>query len=506
MSIIGIADFEPDMPDTPSNSSDTVFNVLPVTTVSYGPMPSHQPFSTPMNNRCQGGLTLSDVQGNVRVYSGSADKLYRLSTPGSSPTDVSQAGGYLTGAAANWFMTILNNRVIATNGTDYVQAYQEGVSTSFGPLITSGTTSLVAKYCAVIKNWLFLANTIDNYFGAQPQRTWWSAFNDPTNFPTPGTQAAANGLSDFQDQPGPHGAIMGIAGNLGTADGAVFFERAVFRIVYAGLPDIFDFIPAEGARGLLAAGALCQFGSIVYYPTEDGFYAFDGSNSTPIGKDKIDQFFYKDLQSNYLDRISCCADPSRGLIFWAYPGAGASNGNPNRLLIFSPAFNKWTATALNAVTIEFLLRGATFGKTLEQLDAFGTLDGLPFSLDSQVWLGNRSILAAFDVNHQYGYFDGPNLPAIVDTSDLEPIPGKQVLVSRGRPLIDLDSATIAGCARDKISPAVTFGVDQVQEPNGSCAMRTRGRYHRFRLKTAAGAVWSQFSGVDGEEFVAVGGR
>jgi hypothetical protein len=506
MTIIPIPEFAPDQPDLPSTNSDTVYNVLPLTEASYGPLPSHQAFTTALNARCQGGLTASDNSGNVRVYAGDATKLYRIASPGTTAADVSKAAQYSTSSVGQWSFTIHGQTVIATNMTDAPQAYTEGTSALFADLITSGSTTLKAKYAAVIKNWLFLANTSDAVSGNQPQRTWWSAINDPTNFPTPGTAAAANNLSDYQDIPGPHGQIMGIAGNLGTADGAVFFERGVWRIIYSGLPDIFSFVPAEGARGLLTTGGLNQFGANVAYPTEDGFYLFDGSQSLPIGKGKIDKFFYSDLQTSYIDRVSSCSDPSRGLLIWAYPGVGASNGNPNRLLIYSQAFNRWTATEASTVQIEYILRGATFGKTLEQLDAYGTIENLPYVLDSPVWAGNRSILAAFDTTHKYGYFDGSNLAAKIDTSDIEAIPGNQSSVTRARPLIDLSAATIATASRDAISGAVTFGSTQAQETNGSCALRSRGRYHRFRMQTAAAASWNQFSGIDIEEVQNAGKR
>lgn len=505
MPIIPIPEFAPDQPDLPSTNSDTVYNVIPATAVSYGPMPSHEAFTSALTARCQGGLTASDNDGNVRVYAGDATKLYRIAAPGTTASDVSKVGGYTTSGTQNWSMTVHGQRAIATNFNDAPQGYLEGTSALYSDLITSGLTTLKAKYAAVVKNWLFLANTTDGTFGNQPQRVHWSAVGDPTNFPLPGTTAAANALSDYQDTPGPHGQINGIAGNLGTADCGIFFERAVYRAIYTGLPDIFSFVPAEGARGLLASGGLNQLGSFVAYPTEDGFYKFDGSNSLPIGKGKIDNFFRSDLQVAYLDRISCCSDPSRGLLIWAYPGIGASNGIPNRLLVYSEAFNKWTVSEANAVQIEYLLRGATFGQTLEDLDAFGTVDTLPYSMDSAAWSGNRSILAAFDTTHSYGYFDGANLAATVDTTDMELIPGSQTLLSRARPLVDSSGATLSSASRDTLSATPSFTLPQAQEVNGSVALRGRGRYHRIRMQIAAGEDWEQFSGIDVEEFARVGG-
>lgn len=505
MPLVPAAEFAPDMPDMPSITTDTAYNVVPLTPVSYGPMPSLQAFSTALGARCQGGIAVTDFSGNVRVHAGDATKLYRLTSASTTPADVSKVGGYTTGSTGGWSFAVFGQRIIATNFNDAVQSYVEGTSALYADMIASGLTSLKAKYVATVKDWVVLGNTTDGTYGAQPQRVHWSAINDPTNFPTPGTTGAFTALSDFQDIPGKHGALQGIVGNLGTAHAGIFFERAVYRMIYAGLPDIFDFVPAEGARGLLVPGGVTQLGSIAYYIGEDGFYAFDGSNSMPIGKGKVDKFFKGDFQSNYLDRVCAASDPTTGLVFFAYPGSGAMAGQCNRLLIYAPWLQRWAATEASAITIDYLMRGATFGYTLEGLDAFGTLETLPFSLDSAVWVGGRSVLSAFDSNHKFGYFDGSNLAAKVDTSDFEPFEGMQSTITRVRPLVDSSAATIAAFARDNISAAISFGTGIAQEANGSVCTRSRGRYHRFRLQTAAGTSFTHISGGQVEEAQVVGG-
>ena len=505
MTFVGIAPYMPDTPDIPGTGSDRIENVLPVTTSSYGPMPSFSTYASAMNARCQGGMAVIDNDRNVRTFAGTASKLYRFAPPGTVPADVSKAGGYTT-SDSNWGMGVFGTRIVATNYNDPPQSYREGVDSAFSDMITSGETSIRAKFVASVRDWVVLGHTNHSTYGKCPQRVWWSAINNPTNFPTPGTQAAITALSDFQDVVGDHGALMGLAGNLGTAHCGLFFERAVWRMNYSGLPAMFEFTAAEGARGLLCSGGLVQFGAIAYYIGEDGFYAFDGSSSTPIGKGRVDKFFVGDLQSNYLDRVCSSVDPTRGVIFWAYPGAGSSNGICNRLLCYSPAFDRWTISDATSMQIEWLFRAATFGKTLEQLDAFGTIDSLPFSLDSQVWLGGRSLLGGVNSAHQFGYFDGPNLPATIDTSDLEVISGYQSSVSRVRPLIDLANPIVAGCGRDRISQTKVFGPYKGVETNGTASLRTRGRYHRYRVQTLLNDDWTQFSGVDIEEFARVGKR
>lgn len=501
--IVPVAEFAPDMPDFPATTTDVAFNVVPSTPVSYGPCPSLQAFSTALTARCQGAIEMADNSGNVRVFAGDVSKLYR-STTGASFSDVSKGGGYSLAADQQWRFTQFGQRIIATDYADNIQSYVEGTSSLFADMITSGQTDLKARFVATVKDWVVFLNTSDGTNGAQPQRVWWSAINDPTSFPTPGTQAAANVLSDFQDNVGPHGRGMGIVGNLGSANAGVFYERAVFRMVYSGLPDIFDFAPAEGARGLLASGSLVQQGPIAFYFGEDGVYAFDGSSSRAIGKNKIDKFLLNDLQFTYLDRVSGAVDPKRGLIVWAYPGVGAVNGVANRLLFYSPFLDRFSITDVGAINAEYLIRGASFGKTLEQLDSFGTIDSLAYSLDSSVWTGGVSVLAGFDSSHKFGYFDGSNLAATVDTQDGELVPGRQCMVNFLRPLVDVSSATVATAARDRIADTVTYSSAVAIARAGTCPVRARGRYHRARIQVPAGASWTHISGVDTQEVQPLG--
>lgn len=503
MTIIPVAEFLPDFPDVPSAGSDTVFNVIPETPISYSPLRSLQPYSSAISARCQGGLSAIDENANVRVFAGDVSKLYRIASGATAFSDVSKIGGYTTGADYVWSFEQFGRRIIATNYNDPPQSYVEGTSTVFSDMITSGLTSLKARYVASVGDFVVMANTTDGTYGTQPQRVHWSAINDPTNFPTPGTTAAANALSDFQDLVGNHGQIKGIIGNLGSASGAIFLERAIYRMNFAGMPTVFDFQPVQGAVGLLTQGGLAQYGGAAFYATEDGFKMFDGSNSQPIGKNKVDRFFYNDVDSSKLNRMSSTSDPSRGLIYFAYPKSG-SNGLLNGLLIYSIPLQRWSATETDATRVEILLKSATFGVTLEGLDTFGTLDALPYSLDSEAWIGGRFRMSAFDENHKFGYFDGSYLQAKVDTSDYEPAQGRQSLVNYVRPLTDATDVTVSTGARDRIQDTVSFGDAASVDRNGLCPVRTRGRYHRQRIIIPAGSNWSNISGIDVEDVKPMG--
>jgi thioesterase DpgC len=68
-------------------------------------------------------------------------------------------------------------------------------------------------------------------------------------------------------------------------------------------------------------------------------------------------------------------------------------------------------------SVEYLWRYISTGYTLEGLDAFGTLDALPASLDASLWAGGQISLAAFNSNHRVVTFTGTAKDAIVTTSE-----------------------------------------------------------------------------------------
>lgn len=395
----------------------------------------------------------------------------------------------------------LTSYAITNNGRLYPQtatiAIPSGAAGGSSGAITPtiATIAPTAKYLATAKSFLLAANTTDAVSGTQVQRVWWSALNDPTNWPTPGTAAAAEVQSDYNDLFGEGGAIQGIVGNLGNADAAVFMEHAVWRLVYAGPPAVFDFFPALGVKGCPAPGSIIQLGNLVYYLGEDGFYSFDGANSNPIGANRVDKTFFADLDQSNIDRINATVDPVNKLIIWAYPGAGNVNGNPNHLLLYN-----WQIDRLTIVdaTVETLTKVLSFGYTIDQLyTVLGyTFQTLPYPLDSRVWTGGLPSLACFDTSHKLNYFSGPNMAATVDTAEVQPFPGRRALVKNARPLADGGAPSVAIGTRNRTEDAVSYGTATALNSLGTCPQRANGRYIRAEITLPAGATWSHIQGVE----------
>lgn len=488
-----MGEYLPDLPDYNNPGSDTVLNVVPKTPTSYGPVQAPVVYSDALDDRCQGAAAFIDTDGNVSMFAGDAHKLYQLSSGGTTWTDVSGVS-YSTPSDGQWKFEYYNGFVTATNYIDPIQVFQLGVSLTFSDLAAAAPT---AKYMAFVKGFLAVAFTNDPSSNVQPQRVWWPGVNDPTNWPTPGGTSAAQVQSSYNDIFGSQGSITGIVGNLGNADAAVFFQHAVWRMIYSGPPQVFDFFPAEGVRGCPAPNSIVQYSNLCYYLGEDGFYVFDGMSSKPIGANKVDNTFYNDLDQAYFDRIIGAVDPINKQILWAYPGDGNSGGNPNKILIYNWQLDKWSLITL--ITGEVFARLMTIGYTLDELyTVLGYLiDDVPASLDSPLWTGGKVQLGMFDTNHKLNFFTGQNLAATVDTSESQLFNGKKARIKNARPIVD-----------GPVTPSVTIGYRdlQTQDVNytsaipmnalGTSPVRTSGRYIRGRITLPANSDFNNITGLE----------
>lgn len=507
MPMIPLGPWLPDAPEFENPGSNTMLNCLPRTAGSYGPAPSTSAVTGVLGARAQGGIYVRDAGGNVHGFAGDATKLYTNVAGSTAWVDISKVGGYATASDESWQFTVFGERIIATNYTDPIQSFVMGVDTVFSDLSADAPH---ARYVAEVKGFLMVANTSDPIDGAVPQRVWWSALDDPTSWPVPGTDAAAEVQSDFQDLVGTGGWNTGLVGGLSSADAAIFQERAVQRCVYIGPPAIFSFAVLSGGRGTPAPGSIIQVGEQAFYTANDGFYVTDGLQSVPIGADQVDKTFWSLVDQGKLYRITAASDPLNKLVYWAFPGPQSDDGNPNYIIVFNYDLKRWSL--LNQ-SVEIMVRALTTGYTLEQLDVFGTLETLPFSLDSRAWTGGLLNLACFDNTHALALFSGAPLAAVMDTSEASLNPKGLYHIDRVWPMIDAmptinlppgaitftddqPPITVTMGQRNRLAEEVTWRTPTaVTTTTGSAPVRSTAVLQRARLQVAAGAIWRNAQGV-----------
>ena len=481
--LLPIADFAPDLPpNNASGASANVVNLFPRTKESWGPVGTLSQYSSSaLASQCLGAIMAIDTGANNYLFAGDAGALYLLSPGSSTFSNVSKGGGYSLASGERWYFTQYGQRIIAAGQGQNLQSYVLNSSSLFADLAAAAPQ---ARYITTIKDFVMVANTFDGTNGDQPQRVQWCAIDDPTTWPAAGSTSEAQLLAGSQIIPGEQGWIMGIVGNLGNADGAVFFERAIWRVVFQGSPSVFGFYPAEGARGTPAPKSIAQLGSMVYYLGEDGFYAFDGSNSIPIGVDRVDRTFWSTVNASYLANVVGAVDPINRLVMWLYPSNSSTNGTPDSLLVFNWALNKWGFAQISA---EYLFRAISQGYSLDSLDNTGyNLDTLPFSLDSRVWTGGQVLMGAFTPQHTLAYFTGSPANTTADTVEVEPAAktGQRAFISTTRPMVDGASPTVSIGSRNRLVDAPSFTNASAMNDNGECPVRVDARYMRGRIQTS----------------------
>jgi hypothetical protein len=502
----------PDQPDFQSAGSPRVKNCLPLTSKSYGPMPTFIGWAANnLSARAQGLYSVKGPDGAVYLFAGDQTKLYMSIGGNRTLGDVSKSA-YATPSAASgafWDFTSFGSRVIATNGSDPVQTLMlpVGGTPKFADL---SATAPKARYAAVVGDFLMLGNTIDGVDGPRPSRVWWSGINDPTNFPTPGGVPAQQVQSDYQDlQQVDLGAVTRlVSGFSQNNDVSIFCERGIWSGSYVGPPLIYRFKPAQGAAGtrsplsVVPSFAKDNSGSlrpVIYYLSSSGFAAFDGVTSFPIDAQKFGNSFYNMLDDTYLNYVQGAVDPRTRTVVWAIPTPG-SGGLFTHLLSYNWELGRATLSEMEATSnyLEWLGSFMTVqAYNIDNVDSFGDLDHISPSFDDPYWTGNASFrLGGFTADHRLMFGGGPAMAPLLETPELQPGEGRRAWVRMVRPLIDGGAATVAVGHRERQTDPVIWEPAVAVDALGQCPQRVTGRYVRFRLQVPKGASFTHLAGLD----------
>lgn len=124
----------------------------------------------------------------------------------------------------------------------------------------------------------------------------------------------------------------------------------------------------------------------------------------------------------------------------------------------------------------------------------GSLDAMTQSLDSFP-AASLVALSAFNNTHGLGFFNGPNLQAILQTSD-QGDDERRIIVRELRPITDAPVVFGSVGARENLQNAIVFGAETPVNARGVCPQRTSTRYPRGQMRIPYGTVWSFISGVE----------
>jgi hypothetical protein len=456
------SEWTPDQPGVAGGLTDAI-NVYPINS-GYAPLPDVVNFS---ETAAENLLTVfaSKFNGTTYLFAGGASKLFKYDTVNDEWDDVSKSGGY---SATGWDVTQYGSRVIAANGSSNLQSWVLGSSTVWADLAAAAPA---AKYVTVVKDFVVAANLSSNQ-----NRVLWSDINDETDW-----TAGAASQADYQDIP-DGGDVRGITGG---EFGLVLMESAVHRMDYAGAPYFFQFSNISRGLGCFEPGSVAQYMSMTFFLSDDGFYMCDGVSVKPIGSEKIDRFFFRDVLLSEISTMSAASDPIRKLILWNYK---ASNGSWAQLIYHWPS-GKWS---YGTADVDRVAEIASTGISLDSLDPYGTVDTISRAFDSRLWAGGKFLMAGIKAN-QVKTFDGSNLTATITTGDLT-LENYDSVISVVRPIVNGGSGSVSVCSRDVLNENIQFGNTAVANTDGRCSVRSAGRWHRVKLTPTGN--WTSAVGLD----------
>jgi hypothetical protein len=462
--------FAPDTVPLDSNALRQADGVVPVDN-GYAPIRQFQAETgLTLPATCRGAASYVSPTGGVDTFAATATTIYRR-----MPSTFQSVGSGYLASEYGWRFEQFGAQVIATNGVDPVQKYDQTVPGSF---VALGGSPPRARYVCVVRDFVLLAHLNGNGLLLQ-----WSGINDAESW------SPTVNLSDYQALP-VGGAITGVVGG---EYAVIFQEDRISRMTFTGGPEVFRFDEISTGLGCRIPNSVVQEGRRTYFYSPRGFMVCDGANVSPIGNEMVDRYFDGLQQKKYHYGMTAALDPVRKLVVWTIPDKAV----PDKWLIYNYSIGRWSTHTQSA---EMLLTGRTRDIMVDE-DSGETGDadldtaGLP-SLDSDVYRGGDPTFYVFDGSHAFGAMTGSNAAATISTGDFEPFAGKRARLWRVMPQVDAQAGmtvTIEGRARH--GDTLTAESFTTLQASGWMPVRCNWRTIRPRLAIAAGTAWSYARGI-----------
>lgn len=495
MPLLPFGPWTPDQADLGSGSSEAL-NVIPAAR-SYKPFPSFGAFTTtPLDNRCQGAAAFRSSSGALGLYAGDEAKLYLAD--GTDFTEASKVGGYNTDPAGRWTSVSFGALALFSNGVDPLQKITIDGGAAFADL---GGSPPVGRYLAVCKDYVIVG-----WLSTDATASQWCETSNPEGW------SIGSGGGDIQPIP-DCGQVTGV---IGGDYFLVLMERGVHRFDFIGGDIVFQRRQIAFGVGCSIPGTANGFNDRAFFYHTTGFYqCVSGSVPIPIGDQQVNKYFKARLAQGGEFYVFSAIDPSNSLYLVGFCSNGAAGSPIVEIMAFKwdlGPVGQWVHV-VDGKSYDCLFNGlSAVNATMEDLDVYGTMEDVPYSLDSPVWVGTgQQLCGAFSSTHDAGWFNGSPMQATVTTTEAQINEGQNSLVRGYRPMVPGAAlANISGTILARNTQAdmpASNDNSSGKAPNGRGLIRARvkGRYHRAQL-VITDANWTDCLGIAEIEAVPVGGR
>ncbi len=393
-------------------------------------------------------FTTISGSSSPQLFAATSSDLYSWS--GSAWSNASSSAGAYAGAA-HWSFARFGQCVAAIDGVHGLQSLTLG-----DPAFAAVAGAPIGSVLGVVNQSLFVG-ALTGY----PYRVQWSGIGDLTSWPTPLTNAALAAESGQSDLDQDFGEVLFI-GN-GPKLGVFLQRNGITRALYTGGDVVFDFLPIERKRGVIARGAAVQQGALTHFIADDGFWVTDGSSSTPTGTTRsaaLDKWFLNNVNWDAVATIRAAWDSTLKCVVYAIPTG--SNTLPDTLLLLNPSSGFWTKAA---IPTELLWTDQT---------------------------GTQHRLGLFNQSHAAGYLTAAAAGGYCETYDLGFTDQMVRYLTEAHPHIQCtDSPTMRANARNALDDAIIYTPDVGRDPfSRTCPFDTcpGGKFVRARVSSSAASA------------------
>lgn len=267
--------------------------------------------------------------GTTHLVCATTDRIYRLN---GTTWDQKKNLAPTASATDKAFFAEADDNLFFTNGVDGVQSVGDISSSNLTDVSwdtsndadgNSGRNISTAKVILTFNERLLLFNTDDTTDGAVPNRMMWTEVRDYD-------RVESNNFNDLNIS--ATGIIS--AKVLGNGLIAVYKPDMIYTVQDTGSP--LFFVPRFSRKiGLMAAKAVTEIPQGNFFVSNTGFYIFQGGGLISVGDEQVTSYFFDQLDITYKDNVYCFTDWLNREVHIMYPDSSATNGEPNRKLIYN---------------------------------------------------------------------------------------------------------------------------------------------------------------------------
>lgn len=477
---IALGSWEPDKPDYGTDQVSDVTGCIPITG-GWGPFPSLSSLSLALGGTCVGATAVLRGAGFYDLFAGTTTKLYHFNSGTNAWTDVSGPSTYAVPDGDIWQFQLFGTYLVAVNLGTKTQKFDLVSGTAFADLANAPK----ARFVGVAKDFLVMGccDALEAP-GANPAAAVkWCANNDFETW-TVGTGYADEQV--FADGGNVKGMVV-------SESGLIFLETQVQSMSMPGAPYVFQFDKIADNRSTRASYSICHSGTRVYVYYENGLYYWENGAEVALGSGRVNQWLINNVRPDWASRMLTFADTVNSRIYLIFRSNSEAQPHYDTILVYDYLRDRFSKIEGDW---EFVFPAVTAGYTLEALDAFGTLETLPYSLDSAIWGGGTPGLGAFNTSHIFGYFASSNMMASLNTAEAMLMAPTRAFVTSSSIIGDPANVTVAIGTKETLSGTFSYGPANSIGLDNLIPARASGRYHRARVSVPAMTTWTKLQGIE----------